>query len=821
MKTVRPSAPGAARNAPLQRNTRAALLSGASAISLCFAALPASRALAQCAPTAQVISGNAGPDFGGSQVTTDGGSVSVTATGFVSYIAAGGGAGILSNGCGATSISNAGSIAAAIGITVSAGDTVASVTNTGGINANLGYTGIYNLGSIGTLGNSGVISDVAAGRMGTFNNSGTVQASVGTGPMAGAALLDVLNNTGTIGGVFVNVGTLTNGAAGRIDLISPGVLNGTSFGTLVNSGSITVGADFAGATVAAIANNPGGVINNPSASLYGAIVTSAGSAGSITNAGAVTSYKTGINNASGTIGSVLNSGTVSGTSAFGIDNTGGTIASLTNAAGGTIASNGTAIATQGGTIGQLTNNGLITGGSLAIATDSLTSITQLTNNGTITSTELANPAILQAGTLGTLLNAGTINGTYYGLDATGKIGSIVNAAGATLGLTRIYDPGAPAASVGSVTNSGTILGISNDATLGTVTNLAGGVISGADGGLTSTGSLTTVSNAGLMRGTFYGASISGTLGSLTNTGTIAGDLNNFGYGLGLSGSVGTITNSGTIAGDRGLSAAGATISRLDNSGVISASRDALSLQGITLSAITNTGTIIGGRMAVYEYGALKAIANSGLISGSVNAYQDALTITGGAGSTFGTLTNGTITVGGTSLTFAGGNTHLDQDVNISDGAGTVFNAGVLRLANTHAIAAAYDQQSTGTLDFQLGGTLAGSYGSLSILGAATFAGVLALDRLAGFSLASGQSFNVASFASETGDFTAMTLDGAACSAVIADQWNCGGWIVTEGFGTTQLTLSISGAANEVPEPAGLAVFATALAALGRLRRKPA
>ena len=138
-----------------------------------------------------------------------------------------------------------------------------------------------------------------------------------------------------------------------------------------------------------------------------------------------------------------------------------------------------------------------------------------------------------------------------------------------------------------------------------------------------------------------------------------------------------------------------------------------------------------------------------------------VSISGDTGGGFGTLTGGTITVGDGNLTFTGGNTHLDDDISVNGGTGSVTNQGVLQVATSHLIAGSFIQTSAGVLDIQAAGTGTGEYGSLTSTGAATFAGGLAFDLVNGFTLATGNDFNIFNFASSTGDFSTFSLNGAS------------------------------------------------------------
>ena len=170
----------------------------------------------------------------------------------------------------------------------------------------------------------------AAGFIGNLNNSNLISAATVSGPLGAAGIanydtgaITTLTNSGTIIGIVSNSQVQTQlGAAGVANFSQ------ATIGTLNNSGSITGSSE-----------------NSP----Y--------------NLG------TGVFNYSGTITSLINSGTISGTSTssqgYGIYNNLGMISSLKNT--GTISGSTTGIYNAGGTITSLTNGqGSSSGSSLSL-----------------------------------------------------------------------------------------------------------------------------------------------------------------------------------------------------------------------------------------------------------------------------------------------------------------------------------------------------------------------------------------------------------------------------------------------------------------------
>jgi mucin-19 len=130
-----------------------------------------------------------------------------------------------------------------------------------------------------------------------------------------------------------------------------------------------------------------------------------------------------------------------------------------------------------------------------------------------------------------------------------------------------------------------------------------------------------------------------------------------------------------------------------------------------IGTLTNTGTIDNGIYAIRSTGSIGLLANGGQIIGNVAIENQArVTITGGSGKAFGSFSGGAITIGG-DLTFARGGTDLADDITVHDGAGTVTNEGVLRLATPETIIGSFDQREGGALDFVLAGDVLGEYGA--------------------------------------------------------------------------------------------------------------
>jgi len=384
--------------------------------------------------------------------------------------------------------------------------------------------------------------------------------------------------------------------------------------------------------------------------------------------------------------------------------------------------------------------------------------------------------------------------------------------------------------------------VSNAGTIRTLSN--SGAISGGNGGAA----------ASLLPGG-AGVSNAGTVTSLTNSGKINGGNGGsapsgvgqgFAGGAGVSnaqgGTIATLSNGGVIGGGNGGS--GANVGGAGGAGIANSG---------TIATLTNSGTISGGNGgdpqlgaggaggagappgapgdAIYSAGAnasIGPITNTGRIIGNVEIdNQASVTITGGSGKAFGSLKGGTIVIGNGNLTFGGGNTFLGDNIEVDGGKGTVTNKDPLRVAQPLTIAGNSTQTAAGVLGLDFAGDVWRQYGALTVTKLTTLDGGLAIDLTNGFTLATGDSFDILAFGDLTGNFASLALDGAACMAAGADSWSCGGGVLlNEMIDATKLDLvaahgSLAGQGSPIPEPSTWAMLALGFLGLGLRKRKRA
>ncbi|MDR3435506.1 autotransporter domain-containing protein [Telmatospirillum sp.] len=530
--------------------------------------------------------------------------------------------------------------------TVNAGNTFV-ITPSGTINTGDIYGLTISGLTGGTLVNNGVIIDTAAVGRAVNIQSGTLRSVINTGTISASTYaiynngsIGTIINSGHITARIVNqqtIGTFTN--TGTIVYDSFPIDNESQIRTFTNSGLISGDRGvYSQGTIGTLVNANTGTITG---TVNAITITGVGGINTIANSGQI-------------VGNVLNSGTLT---PFISGGAAGTIGTLT----GTL-----------GNIGTITN----THANLAFTSGNLY-LNDKINVGTGTVSNTGASLFLD--------NTISVTGTFAQTNGTLGIGAgagqlVVNTPVSITGGTIL-------SSVSSANNY-----IAGNYTL--VAGAAGSNYTGADIvsntiiGLSTTASVSG-NNVIMTAANDY---ISGTLGTLTNSGTISGA--NYALYVATTGSIGTVTNSGTLAGNIGVLLAG---------GITIGGTTAHLVRG-GIGTLTNSGTISGTdhALSVGSDGSLGALANSGVIAGLIeNASPQDLTITGGAGATVGTLTGATLTNQGSiintqsGLIFAGGNLLLNDSINATGH--TVTNAGAsLQLDSIVSISGAYSQ-TAGTL----------------------------------------------------------------------------------------------------------------------------
>lgn len=347
-------------------------------------------------------------------------------------------------------------------------------------------------------------------------------------------------------------------------------------------------------------------------------------------------------------------------------------------------------------------------------------------------------------------------------------------------------------SIASLTNFGTIsgnYGVNNNSTISTVTN-SGNIVSSSTVGFfnNGNGSITSLTNSGTISGNSVGLKNNGTISTVTNTGTISSSS----YGVYNNvGSIGSISNSGTISGNTyGIYNSSGTIGTLNNSGRIIATGGSGVYSDGTITSLINTGTISGTNRGIESSGTIltltnsgtitassgyalqldhsaNLITNSGLISGTINFTSANQTMAGGTGSTFGTLSGGTIYTGGShTLTLSSGNIWLQDALN----GNLSITGATVKLSSTVSI-------TGGTSSYrQTGGSLyivtsnsGSTYGYVTVAGAATVSNTSI--TISGSGLTAGETFTIVrsgtsgSYSNDTASVTGTSNLTASTSTV--------------------------------------------------------
>ncbi|MEA1676996.1 autotransporter domain-containing protein [Nitrospirillum sp. BR 11163] len=655
-----------------------------------------------------------------------------------------------------------------------------------------GYAGVrlYGDSHIGTLTNDGLIQGVGGSGVGlaySYNYNNSIQNS----------RLDTLVNgvTGTIAGntgIFIEAGTLST-------LINKGLISGTEAGVNVQNNYFYSGATppqidmlVNTGTIAAAGTLIGTVVyNGTGINLFGANV------GTISNSGLISGTTTALsalgydNGPSGTIGTIglidnLAGGTMVGagqsaavflqtdidtfrnagliadqgasTIGAGVAHSGGTLGTLLNLAGGTIAGVASALALSA-QIGTLSNSGLVQGGTIGVRLTNFVSNLSSTSIATPTSTRIA-----------TLANSGTITGGAKGIESSGIIGDLHNTgtiAGST--STGVANVGGLYSYFFSYDYSpyfgwGTTITRTSSSGGGTIGTLANsGVITGGQSGIvngiasTSSTIVTSVTNP-----YWYPPTVTTVV---STTGPIGG-------------TIGTLQNSGTILGTAtaGINngAANAVISTLINSGLIQGGQTGIINAG-TIGTLTNSGTITGAVAAIRDSGTLGPVTNTGVIAGDiVHTAASDLSITGGSGTVFGTLTGvsgarGTLasTAGNVTL---GGNLVLNDSVSIA-GHTLVENGGSLVLTAPTTITGNYAQTGGTLMALAAGGTV----GGLQVSGGASISGAtVVLTSQYAFGLTSGASYTIVAAGDTASSYASVTAQAPGYTSTTVTSTVVGG-----------------------------------------------
>lgn len=318
-----------------------------------------------------------------------------------------------------------------------------------------------------------------------------------------------------------------------------------------------------------------------------------------------------------------------------------------------------------------------------------------------------------------------INGTYSATTAT----SVSGFAAAN------FNPGATVNSVGALNiSAGTATFHTGGLIAPLAFTLSGGTLTGTDpvtvagqtnwtaGAMTSTGTTTLNGNLNISGNNFHDL----TAGRTLNTTATTTMLGAFGGFFRTSGGA-SINNSGLWQDQSTFNnSITGTQSTFRNTGVYQRSGTATSTIGIPFN---NTGTVDIQSGTLRFTGGYTQTAGDTMLNGGALASTTTLNILGGKLSGSGNVT-----------------ANVSNASEVTPG----LSPGILNITGN------YTQTTTGALNIEIGGLTAGSqFDRLAISGSATLSGSLNISLIGGFVPVAGDTFQIMTFGSRTGNFTAI------------------------------------------------------------------
>ncbi len=602
-----------------------------------------------------------------------------------------------------------------------------------------------------TMGARSVGTGAATGTLtfdqGTLDVSALVIASrTGAGTGNGSATLSIGGGSVDIGSVNMAVNTSAGGTVSAVFNVAGGSVSlGTGTGTALNMANAG-----SGRSATASLSITGGTL-----SLAGNIIRSGGagteSATITLNGGIMNVNGFAIGEASKEItftaqsGTLRNIGALNGTG--GLTKTGVDTLILDGTAayvGITTISAGTLQVGAGGTTGALGAGAIVNNGTLAISrSDAFAIGVGISGSGGLTKLAAGNLTLSGANnyTGATLVSAGSLTATSGALSATSGItvnGALFSAVNYNLAATLALDASATATIsaadlniAGAVTNAGTAAAALNfTASTGTIilASLAGSGRTrfGSDADITagvSEGNITVVGalGANITGGTVTAGSIAGNVSAGTvSAGSLTGNITG-----------GTVTVTGALTGNvtGGTVTAGSMIGNVSSSVTVTGQLTGEITAGTNVLGSLSSASVTGGTNTI------TGAANVTTINGGTTTVTGVATITtltsgtlilNGATSSIGTLTDGTITLGNTTVltvnegTFAGTLGGGGSLIKASSGTltingantfagGTTINAGSLTILDVGSL-------GSGPVSVAVGATLnLGSFGITNVI----------------------------------------------------------------------------------------------------------
>ena len=473
----------------------------------------------------------------------------------------------------------AGIVSSAFGATGSASVAGCPSVSTTGDNATAVISQTQGTGSVSI--NCGALSTTGLNSNGVFStsNGGNIGVTITSATTSGVGAYGVSANTLGAGTVTTNAGVITttgNGATGLYGRAGTGTID-AGYGNITTSGVAVAGNSASALDLASTGTinlrGSGATLRTNGAATTAATVTGAGVTGNLgnvttTGAGAqgaiITALTAPVNLTIGTV-ATTNNGVIVNAGANAVTLTTGAVTATEAGATGTVVNSTGAVTFTGGRQAANGANALrITGGAGAInatvagaATTGTGTAVAITGTGPVTVSNTGTISTVGANSDGiNVATTGTIGITSALVTTTGanSRGIVANGGGAvTVAAGGTTTTGANSSAIVANSTAGsvgvTLNGVTSSATLdglnvaaATTANLAvnSGSLSGGNNGATiSSGTGTTVTNAGTISGTNYALAVSGGAATINNSGTINGRIL-------LTGNADTVNNAGTF-----------------------------------------------------------------------------------------------------------------------------------------------------------------------------------------------------------------------------------------------------------------------------------